>query len=146
MAYRLISQHMLLEHEVVARLADALRTAISWSHHGGITRQLESVRFLAESYRRHLERMLEQEEHGGYLELVKASHRELEPDLLRLRAEHDQFRDRMQKALTDLESLTEPSQAELDQSLTELTSLLEQVDKHNKDEIQLLQSIVLGQE
>lgn len=144
MPYRLISQHMLLEHEVVARLADALRTSIGWSHHGGITRQLESVRFLAESFHRHLERMLELEEHGGYLELLQESHPQLEPELNRLREEHGQFRSQMQAALADLERLSEPSQAALDQVLAELTSLLDQVDRHNKGEMQLLQSVVLG--
>jgi hemerythrin-like domain-containing protein len=136
---------MLLEHEVVARLADALRTSIGWSHHGGITRQLESVRFLADSFQRHLERMLDLEEQGGYMELLTESHPQLEPDLKRLRGEHDLFRSRMQSAVANLQRLNEPTQAELDKVLAELTSLLDEVDRHNKGEMQLLQNVVLGQ-
>jgi hemerythrin-like domain-containing protein len=146
MPYRLISQQMLLEHEVVARVSDALRTAIGWSHHGGVSRKAESVRFLGESFQRHLERMLDLEEHGGYLELLAKSHPQLGGELKRLGQEHEQFRYQIDAALARLEQLSDPNQAELDQVLDELTSLLAQIDSHNKSEMRLLQEVVLNPE
>ena len=143
MPLRLISQQTLLEHEVVARLADALRTAIGWSHHGGVTRKLESVRFLAESFRRHLERMLDLEEHGGYLDQVAASHPHLRPQLGELRAQHEHFRLQIDTALTRLEQFDGAGQAELDSMLEEFSTLLDDIDRHNKQETQLLQDVML---
>jgi hemerythrin-like domain-containing protein len=144
MPYRLISQQMLLEHEVLARLSDALRTAIGWSHHGGVSQKLASVRFLAESFQRHLERMLELEEQEGYLELARKSHPERHTELDQFLAEHAQFRQQVQHALTRLEQLDSSSHEELEPIFAELGSLLETIDAHNKREMCFLQELVLS--
>jgi hypothetical protein len=143
MPYRLISEQMLLEHEVLARLADALRTAIGWSHHGGVSGKLESVRFLVESFQRHMERMFDLEEQDGYLELVARSHPQLDPQLKQFRAEHDEFRRRVHEALARMQELVAAGHAEIDPLLAEITLLLEQIDGHNKREMRLLQEMVL---
>ncbi len=143
MSHRLISQQMLLEHEILARLSDALRTAIGWSHHGGISRKLESLEFLAESFQRHLERMLDLEEQGGYLELVGQSHPEREAELNQFRAEHDRFRQEIQDVLQTIASLDSPGHDELLPLLDQISALVDQVDAHNKREMCFLQEIVL---
>jgi hemerythrin-like domain-containing protein len=144
MSHRLISQQMLLEHEILARLSDALRTAIGWSHHGGVSRKLESLQFLTESFQRHLERMLDLEEQGGYLELVGESHPAREAELNGFRAEHDRFRQEVQDVLQSIAGLGDsPGQDDLLPLLDQITSLVDQVDAHNKREMCFLQEIVL---
>ena len=143
MPYRLISQQMLLEHEVVARVADALRTAIGWGHHAGAAQKLDSIRFLAESFQRHVERMLDLEEHGGYLELLGRSHPQLGSELDRLLREHDEFRRGIEHVLGEMQGFDASNPVELDTILDELTSLLARIDSHNKIEMSMLQEVVL---
>jgi hemerythrin-like domain-containing protein len=143
MAYRLISQQMLLEHEVMARISDALRTAIGWTHHGDVTRKLEAVQFLTESFQRHLERMLDLEEQQGYLKLAAHSHPQRQAELDDLRAEHDRFRQQTQGALQRLAQLEASGHAELDAVLDEIMALIDRVDAHNKREMCFLQELVL---
>jgi hypothetical protein len=143
MSHRLISQQMLLEHEILARVSDALRTAIGWSHPGGVSRKLESLQFLAASYQRHLERMLDLEEQGGYLELVGQSHPDRATELQEFRAEHDRFRKEIEDLLQTMVGLDLPSHDDLLPLLDQITALVDQVDVHNKREMCFLQEIVL---
>jgi hypothetical protein len=143
MPYRLISQQMLLEHEVLARLSDALRTAVGWNQHGDQAHKLSSVRFLAESFERHLERMFELEEHEGYMEVVEASFPQFRPRVADFRRQHGEFRRRIGELLGHLaqnESLTSP---ETELLFGDLSSLLDQIDRHNKQEMGLLEEVIL---
>jgi iron-sulfur cluster repair protein YtfE (RIC family) len=141
MALRLISQQMLLEHEVLARVSDALRTAIGWRQHGDRSRTLSSIRFLMESFQRHLDRMLEMEEHEGYMDVVQEQQLPYLPQIAEFRGEHNQFRTRLGELMDrTTDSLSE---AEAEPLFSELTTLLEQIDGHNKKEMNLLQEIIL---
>jgi hemerythrin-like domain-containing protein len=145
MPYRLVSEQMLKEHEVLAQLSDALRTAIRWGQHGDLQRKMSAVHFLTESFQRHLERMLELEERGGYLQMIKQSHPEFERQADVFRKEHQQFRETTERLLQAMNGSPEPASAEAELIFAELTSLLEQVDGHNKRELDLLQQIILHQ-
>src|SRR5690606_15164611 len=97
-----------------------------------------------QSFQRHLERMLDLEEKGGYLELLPESHPELLPQVNQFRKEHEAFRHSMDAVLLELEQLDSPSQPELDAVLERLSVLLTDIDHHNKREMQLLQDAVLS--
>jgi hypothetical protein len=107
---------------------------------------MSAVHFLTESFQRHLERMLELEERGGYLEMIRQSHGELRARADSFRQEHQQFRGTTGRLLQAMSRSDEPSSAEAESIFNELTSLLEQIDGHNKRELDLLQEIILHQQ
>jgi hemerythrin-like domain-containing protein len=143
MPYRLLSEQMLKEHEVLARLSDSLRTAIRWGQHGDLSRKLAAVQFLTESFQRHLERMLELEEQGGYLEMLEKSHPQFQSRAATFREEHQQFRESTQRLLRGMGQSIVPTQSDVESHFNELTALLEKIDTHNKRELDLLQEMIL---
>jgi hemerythrin-like domain-containing protein len=143
MPYRLISQEMLLEHEVLARLSDALRTAVGWNQHGDQAQKLSSVKFLAESFERHLERMLELEEQNGYMDAVETNFPQFRPQVADFRRQHGEFRRWIGDLLTRLGQNTDLASSGTDLLFEDLSSLLDQIDRHNKQEMGLLQEVIL---
>ncbi|MBI3462100.1 MAG: hemerythrin domain-containing protein [Planctomycetes bacterium] len=146
MPYRLVSEQMLKEHEVLAQLSDALRTAIRWGQHGDLPRKMSAVHFLLESFQRHLERMLALEERGGCLEMLKQSHPDFQSRADAFRQEHDQFRDTTRRLLQAMSHSPEPTPADVESVFGDLTSLLEKIDSHNQRELDLLQEVILHQQ
>jgi hypothetical protein len=136
---------MLKEHEVLARLSDALRTAIRWGQHGDLARKLAAVQFLTEAFQRHLDRMLELEEHGGYLELLKGSHPQLQSRADAFRKEHRQFRETTDRLHRRMEKGAELTPTDVESIFADLTTLLETIDGHNQGELDLLQQLILEQ-
>jgi hemerythrin-like domain-containing protein len=143
MTYRLVSDQMLKEHEVLARISDALRTAIRWGQHADLSRKLAAVAFLTEAFQRHLNHMLELEERGGYLELLNQSLPQFHDQANVFRDEHEQFRATTQRLLQRMTECAEPTQSDADAIFSDLTSLLEAADDHNQRELTLLQQIIL---
>jgi hypothetical protein len=94
-----------------------------------------------ESFQRHLDRMLEMEEHEGYMDVVQEQQLPYLPQIAEFRGEHNQFRTRLGELMDrTTDSLSE---AEAEPLFSELTTLLEQIDGHNKKEMNLLQEIIL---
>ena len=143
--HRLISQQMLLEHEVLARLSDALRTAVSWNPHGDLSHKLETVQFLAQSFQRHVERMLDLEEHDGYMDMVHSSFPEFDAQVAAFRREHEAFRQGADGIVYRLENSAALDAAETEALFEEVAQLLEAVDAHNKREMELLRQLVMEQ-
>jgi hemerythrin-like domain-containing protein len=145
MPFRLVSEQMVQEHEVLARLSDALRTAIRWGQHSDLARKLIAVHFLAEAFQRHLKRMLEVEERGGYLEMIEGGHPEFRTRAKVFREEHDQFRSAMRDLLPRMNCDVSPTTADAESVFNSLSMLLEMVDDHNKQELDLLRDVILNQ-
>jgi hypothetical protein len=142
---RLISQQTLLEHEIVARLSEALRTAVAWNQHGDMSRKLSSVHFLAESFARHVQRMFELEEHSGYIEHVEQSHPELASQVTVFRGEHAAFLERLAEFIRLLQISATMSAEATDLLFDDMQTLLADIDSHNKREMNLLEVVILEQ-
>ena len=143
MPFLLISQQMLLEHEILARLSDALRTVLGLGQHGDMAHKCSSTQFLLESFERHLERMLEQEEQDGYMEAVEARWPQFQPQIAVLRQEHREFRETCTRLLHAISSTAPMNEPEIAAIFTELLTLLQQIESHNKRETDLLQEVIL---
>jgi hypothetical protein len=102
-------------------------------------RKLSAMRFLAQSFRRHLERLLDLEEHDGYLELVPASDPRLSRATDALRGEHQLFRAEAARLAQGLERLPGADPAALDRACADLLGLLRKVEEHGGKEVALLQ-------
>lgn len=145
MPQRLISQQTLLEHEIVARLTEALRTAVAWNQHGDLSRKLSSVQHLTESFQRHVVRMFEQEEQDGYIDHVEQSYPQHAGEVAVFRDQHAALRTRIGELLGHVEKSEAMSAQEADLLFDGMQILLNDIDSHNKSEMNLLEEILVHQ-
>jgi hemerythrin-like domain-containing protein len=146
MDHQAIPGQVLMEHEMLTHLSSALRTALGWRLHGDLSRNLSSVRFVLQSFQRHLEHLMALEEHDGYMDVVLESHPTYCGEVETLRHEHDQFRKSLQRASARLEHLDNDDFPRFEMVCDELRALLERIDHHSGKEIDLIQRALVQDE
>jgi len=139
-----VAEQALVEHRTLQHVKDALRITLEWRVNTvGLPRKVSSVRFMALSLERHLTRLMDLEEDGGYMQAV----RELKPYLTcrveSLKDEHENFRELLQEIMPTLRGIAETDEQGLSQSGQQLVELLKQVDRHDSCETSLLQEAFL---
>lgn len=131
----------LMEHQILQHVKDALRITLAWDVRSvGLARKVSSVQFTMQSLRRHLDRVMSLEEEDGYMSSV----RELKPNLYdrvaNLRLEHQEFRRTLESLLPALEKVNPSDEERFDEVCTELNAFLARIDRHDKQETELLQT------
>ncbi|HEV3259793.1 MAG TPA: hypothetical protein VG013_23195 [Gemmataceae bacterium] len=135
-----VAQQMQVEHGLLQYLIQGLRATVAWQVPGpDASRKLSTLRFIAESFQRHLERLLATEEYDGYMGLVRASSPRLGRATDALRAEHEGLRTEARRVAQRLERLPNTDLAALGQVCADLLALLGQVEGHSKKEMDLVQ-------
>ncbi len=134
-----VEQQMQVEHGLLHHLIGGLRAAAAWEVPGpDATRKLSTLRFVAGSFQRHLERLQALEEHDGYLGLVRAASPRLVRAADALRAEHERFRSEARRLAQRLERLPGTDPAALGPVCADLLALLAQVEGHSEREMALV--------
>jgi hypothetical protein len=129
-----------VEHELLHYLIQGLRSTVAWRvQEPNASRKLSTLRFVAQSFQRHLERLLALEEHDGYMGLLGDAVPRLARATDGLRAEHEQFRFEASGIVQQLERLPATDLASLEKVCDELLALIFRIDEHSKREIALLQ-------
>ena len=139
-----VAEQCLVEHKTLSHVKAALRLALDWQvGPPGLPRKLATVRFTAQSFRRHLERPMSLEEKDGYMLVVG----ELKPNLVEkampLQQEHDFFRADLERLLGELEGVGGTQTDAAARWCEELRQLLDRVDRHEASETELLQDVVM---
>ena len=139
-----VTEQCLIEHRTLAHVKAALRLALDWQVGApGLPRKVATVRFMAQSFRRHIERLMSLEEKDGYMDVV----RQIKPNLVdqarRLRGEHDVFRSMLARLLPRIETVSDTNAEEISSICDDLQSLLHGVDIHDARETALLQDVVM---
>lgn len=135
-----VTQQTLAEHQMLNYLMEGLRTTITWPVAGNdCSRKLSTVRFIAQSFQRHLERMMTLEEYEGYMDMVTESAPSLRKAVAGLRQEHDQFREASRRIVQRLEQASANNSTALTAICDEILALLRQLDHHGRMEVGLLQ-------
>ena len=135
-----VAQQMQVEHGLLQYLIQGLRDTVAWQVPGpDASRKLSTLRFIAQSFQRHLEHLLAMEEYDGYMELVRVSWPRLGRAADTLRAEHEGFRTEARRIAQRLERLASTDLAALGQVCADLLALVGQVEGHSKKEMALLQ-------
>ena len=136
-------QQALFEHQLLAHIAEALRTTIDWAlRTQDCSSRLPSLRFIASSFHRHLEHILELEEREGYLPAVDSRrHADLRGQIDELRAEHDRFRQRLSVAVDRLEQVSACDYLTVGEVCTGLMALLDEINDHNRREMLLIEEV-----
>jgi hypothetical protein len=138
-----LGNQALLEHQILQLVASALRLCLHWETASvGFAKKLSSVRFTAQSFQRHLERLMSLEEGGGYMQFVRDRQPGLYDESQALRREHDGFRQSLARIVRCLEELPAEDLEALDDACHSLATLLDRLDQHHTREIDLIQEVV----
>ena len=136
-----------MEHKILDHVKQALRVTLDWNvPSSGISRKLDSVRFTFQSFQRHLERLLDFEEQDGYMVFVAETKPNMQVRVERLEKEHSEFRVELRDLLPEIEALHEFQSEEFEHVCREITNLLDRVDRHDEEEIDLIQETMLMDE
>jgi hypothetical protein len=140
---RTSEQEALFEHQLLAHIADALRTTIDWVvHTQDCSGRLPSLRFIAHSFQRHLEHILDLEEREGYLLMVDGRrHADLQEKIDELRREHDVFRQRLVLPIDRLERVSAADYLTVGEVCSAFGALLEHINDHNQREMRLIEMV-----
>jgi hemerythrin HHE cation binding domain-containing protein len=134
-----IAQQAAIEHEMLKHIAAALRATIGMKTAEDITRKLTGLRFISQSFQRHLEHVMALEEFDGYMNIVTESYPELTDRTKRLRQEHDRFREELGRLVWRLDRVSSQQVGPFEEVCQELTAMLERVSDHNQREMALIQ-------
>jgi len=136
-----------IEHQVLEHIKQALRVTLDWNAPVvSMPRKLSSLQFTMKSFRRHLERVMMIEEEGGYLGEVADAKPNLQPRIETLNGDHDRFRARIRQIVPQLDKLSEWEEERFGGVCGEIRRLLNDVDRHDAEEIELLQESLLMDE
>ena len=133
-----------MEHQILDHVKQALRVTLGWKAPSvGMSRKLSSLQFTLQSFQRHLERVMDLEERDGYMVLVAETKPNMHFKVERLEQEHRQFRNTMQHLVPIVEALSEYQSDEFENICGEIGTLLDRIDRHDMEEIELLQEAFL---
>jgi hemerythrin-like domain-containing protein len=139
MAHEDVAQQTLLEHALLKHVTEALRVSAGWSAEGDdLSRNLSTLRFIAGSFQRHLERLMALEEHDGYMDVVVSASPRLAKTVDALREEHGQFRGAVRRITQRLEQVSATDHAAFAAARDELLGFLDRVDRHGDKESKLI--------
>jgi hemerythrin-like domain-containing protein len=133
-----------MEHQILEHVKQALRVTIDWEAPVvSMPRKLSSLQFTIKSFKRHLERVISIEEEGGYMNEVVDAKPYLQNRIDRLERDHGAFRNRLRKLIPELNDIKEWEEPRFKQVCDELRRLLDDVDRHDLGEVELLQESLL---
>jgi hypothetical protein len=143
MDHQCLAQRTYVEQNMLKQLTDALRvTLVREERQGDSAQRISTLRFILQSFQRHLERMMSLEEDDGYLGWVVDENPRLNRAVAALRDEHERFRTALPKVLQRLGHDVR-DRAAFDETCAELFALLRLLDAHREKEGGLLQEAVV---
>ncbi|HEX3655451.1 MAG TPA: hemerythrin domain-containing protein [Pirellulales bacterium] len=139
-----LAHQTLVEHQILEHVKDALRLTLEMKvSSSSLARKLSSVRFMAQSFERHLNRLLILEEDGGYMEMVRERRPQLIDEATRLRHEHGELRELLAGIKQGLDGLADGDEERFHGTCHKLRDLLDRLDEHDAREINLLEQVLI---
>jgi hemerythrin-like domain-containing protein len=137
----------LMEHRVLGHVKQALRVTLNWKAPSvSMPRKLSSLKFTIKSFQRHLERVMTIEEEGGYLSEVVERKPFMQEQINRLAGDHRRIRRRLRELVPELSSINEWDDDRFHEVCDDVSRLLDEVDAHDGEEIDLIQETLLMDE
>lgn len=136
-----------MEHQILDHVKEALRVTLDWRAPSvGLPRKMASVQFTMKSFARHLLRMMYLEECDGYMSVVREEKPNLDSRIQGLERDHIEFRRRLEELEPEVDALTSLAEDHFEYVCSEIADLLDRVDAHDIEEIELLQDTLLCDE
>jgi hypothetical protein len=129
-----------MEHQIFEHIKQALLVTLNWQAPVvGIPRKLSSLQFTIKSFQRHFDRIISIEEEGGYMADAMEAKPYLEDRAAYLQKEHVRFKERLRKLIPELNETKDWDEARFNRICGDLRTLVQDLDRHNQREIELLQ-------
>ncbi len=139
-----IKKQLEIEHALIDNIVASLRSALDWkTEPSNASRKLSTLRFVAETFHRHLERLMAIHEYDGYMSCVVQLSPHLAPAVEVLKHDHAQLREEIIRVATRLERAPAEDPAAVENLSDSLQAVLATYDKHNEMEAELLQESFL---
>ncbi len=138
------AQQAAIEFEAMKHITNALKTVMDWKPAGEeFSRKLSSMRFIAQSFQRHLERLMALKEQDGYMTDAVEQMPAIAEKVQALLAEHDHFEESLHRLVLKLDNLSPTDKAGLESTCRQLEELLTKLDDHHRREGDLTQEAML---
>lgn len=135
-----IARQTLIENGLLKSLVQGLREALAWQiQDDGLSRKLSTVRFIARSFQRHLQRLMTLEEVDGYMDIVLEAKPSLNRAVESLKEDHCRFREAAEQMVQRLELASEVDLDSFADVCDDFGQLLCDLDGHHKKEAKLFQ-------
>jgi hemerythrin-like domain-containing protein len=129
-----------VEHEALRHIIGALRTVMDWRPGAGdVSRKLASLRFICQSFQRHLERLMALKEENGYMADAVERMPSVAEKVQGLLREHDQLDETLHRLLLKLDQTSSTDQARIDTLSSDVEALLVKLEDHHRREAELMQ-------
>src|SRR5215831_1028249 len=129
-----------VEHEALRHIIGALRTVLDWKPTADdLPRKLSSLRFIAQSFQRHLERLMALKEQDGYMADAVDQMPSLAEKVQALLRDHDEFEETLHRLVLRLEHLAPSDKAKVDDTCGQMEELLVKLEDHHRREAELMQ-------
>lgn len=133
-----LAQQARVECNLLQLLIEGLRAALAWRVNGDdCTRKLATMRFIARSFQRHLERVMYLEEVDGYMDIVLEKKPFLIGRVDSLKMEHKAFRRNTASIVHRLGRVNATDRITLDDICEHLGNMLDRLDSHLQSEARL---------
>lgn len=137
-----LAQQTLVESDLLQALMEGLRAALAWEVRGeDCSRKLGTMRFIARSFQRHLERLIKLEEQDGYMDIVLEAKPFLSSRVNSLKHDHDAFRRALARLIHRLARVTAIDLATLEDVCGDFSELLDRLDVHHRREAKLFHEV-----
>jgi hypothetical protein len=144
---RAVAQASQMEHQILDHVKQALRITLDWKAPSvSLPRKMSSVQFTMRSFARHLLRMMDLEERDGYMTVVLEEKPNLDSRIRNLQRQHRAFRQRLDEMGPDIAALPAFAEDQFEYVCSQIVELLDRVDQHDVEEIELLQDTLLYDE
>ena len=136
-----------MEHQILDHAKQALRVTLDWKAPSiSVPRKLSSVQFTMQSFHRHLTRMMDMEEQDGYMSAVLERKPNTHVRIKRLEREHASFRQSLDELEPEVAAMQSLDEEQFEALASRISELLDRVDVHDVNEIELLQETMLSDE
>src|SRR5215210_4490167 len=133
-----------MEHQVFEHIKQALLVTLNWQAPSvSMPRKVSSLQFTINSFQRHFDRVISIEDEGGYMKDVLECKPYMEERIEQLARDHAHFRERLRKLIPELNDIKEWDEPRFEQVCEDLRSLIANIDRHNEQEVELLQESML---
>jgi hypothetical protein len=133
-----------MEHQIFEHIKQALLVTLNWQAPSvSMPRKVSSLQFTIKSFQRHLDRVISIEDEGGYMADVLDAKPYMQDRIDQLTGDHSRFRERLQKLIPELNDIKEWEEPRFAQVCEDLRSLIADIDRHNEQEVELLQESML---
>ena len=133
-----------VEHEALRHIIGALRTVMDWKPAAGdVSRKLASLRFICQSFQRHLERLMALKEENGYMADAVEQMPSLAEKVNALLRDHDEFDESLHRIVLRLEHTPPSDKQAVDALCGDLEAMLVKLDDHHRREAEMMQEAFL---